>query len=241
MTVRVGVIDSGWDPRLRDPRVEVGWGFCAEARPYEPLLTADARDFVGHGTQCARIILDVAKDVRVIPLRVFIGRLETSTAVLCAALEWAEAQRLDVVNLSLATSEPDAMVPLYRRCERLHDLGTMIVAAADNRDGGGYPAAFADVIGVDLGRHAARESESGAAEREPMDVVLGASPEPIIDADGLRDQVLRRNSYAAAYVSGWVASIVSEHGPLPLEAVRRRLRDRLSVDPIARMAPTPGR
>jgi subtilisin family serine protease len=149
--VRVGVIDSGWDRRLRDPRVLAGIGLANPSDELALLRTSDDQDRQGHGTLCSDLVLQVAPDVEILPIRVFGTLLETSPDVLCAAVRAAVEHGARVVNMSLGTQREDAVPSLYLACEEAARAGVIIVAAGINRQGWGYPAVFENVIGVDSG------------------------------------------------------------------------------------------
>lgn len=219
--IHVGVIDSGWDRRIHDPRVARGIGLAVPGNDFTLERSDDDHDRIGHGTACADLILRTAPGVRIIPIRVFGRRLETSIPIMCAALNWAVRRNLPLVNLSLGTVRQDAVEPLYRACEEARSNGTIIVAANRNSQGRSYPAAFENVIGVAAGRFA---SAFEFKYRE------GAATECI--AKGVHEDLLwtrmpRRaptgNSFAAPVISALVALIL-EHDPrMSLTGIRALL------------------
>lgn len=221
--IRVGVVDSGWQRDIQDPRVEAGRAFFAPDDPFLTGSSMDDHDMLGHGTDCARLILAVAPEVSIVPLRVFCDKLETSPAVLCAALEWARTQSFDILNLSLSTSRLDARDYLYLLCEELRRSGTLIVSAARNGSHRGYPALFDSVIGVTFAK-AGEDLEAARRANEPIDVVVekGWFGPPLIPE---LHRPLHSTSFAAAFVTGCVARILSQEGRLELEEVRKRLAE----------------
>lgn len=229
--VRVGVIDSGWDARWRDARVGPGCSFVGEDGSYVYPPSSDDSDRLGHGTRCTRAILDLAEDIRIVPMRVFGKTLATSSDVLCAALEWATAQRLAVLNLSLSTSELRTRDQLYWLVSRLRARGTIVVSAACNRTGDGYPAVFDNVIGVGI----VTAANAKQLEQTALDVTIPAEMlyRKIGNAYGPWS-----NSLAAAYVSGLVARLVDEGGAIELDDVRAYLRQLLPKDLSDQQSPS---
>lgn len=143
--VRVAVIDSGWDEAFpaAGVRTEPGAAFLGSAAP------DDVRDRLGHGTSCATTVHRIAPGAVLCPVRIFGATLETSVPEVRRALLWAVERRFDVVNLSLGTALPEAVVPLYAACEEALRAGTVVVAASSG--GRCYPAAFANVLSVGSG------------------------------------------------------------------------------------------
>ena len=108
----------------------------------------DDHDRVGHGTACVDLILRIAPDAVVVPVRVFGNQLETSPVTLQAGLQWALEQDLHVVNMSLGTTLPRMRDALYVLCEQARRSGTLVIAAGHNARTESYPAMFENVIGV---------------------------------------------------------------------------------------------
>lgn len=149
--VRIGVIDSGWDRELSDPRIAHGVGLVDPQDELELLRSDDDHDRIGHGTACGDLILQIAPKAEIVPIRVFGRRLETSPPLLQVALAWAVERRLHVVNMSLGTLLPEARDPLYVACELARRDGIIVVAAGHAQKRGSFPAAFDNVIGVAAG------------------------------------------------------------------------------------------
>lgn len=149
--VRVAVIDSGRDPAWSDPRIRPGIGLVDGLELHR---SEDDRDRVGHGTACIDIILGLAPEVEILPLRVFESRLETSPEVIVAALDHAVEEGAGVINLSLGCLLDRAVRPLYLACERARQAGAVVVSAVHPGEGWSYPAIFDNTLGVAAGRFA---------------------------------------------------------------------------------------
>jgi subtilisin family serine protease len=224
--VRVGVIDSGWDRRIDEPRVERGVAFVEHVGSNSPVQSDDDRDRIGHGTSCADIILAGAPRASVVPIRVFGERLETSPPVIVAAIRWAVGQGLRLLNLSLGTLRVDAVVELYRVCDEARQRGTIIVAAG--RSGRrSFPAIFDPVIGVGL----ANTTDSFEVQYRPGEALECRARGLSQRARGLGGRMVVVNgvSFAAPVVSAAVARLLEEHPSLDLDAVREHLAKGASV------------
>jgi subtilisin family serine protease len=222
------MIDSGWDRTITENRVARGVGFVHPDNHLELLLSDDDHDRIGHGTACANILLQVAPEATIVPLRVFGSRLETSVETIIAALDHAASQRIPLINLSLATRRPDALLPLYRACDRARRQGMLIVAAAYNVVGGGYPAIFDSVISVDIygpgERFAFRYSHDAAVECSVAEAI-GATSNAGDDRS-----VRRGTSFAAPVVTGWIARYLETNPHASLDEVRAHLESVATID-----------
>lgn len=131
--VRVAVVDSGID--ATHPQLE---GKVRES--VEALVEADGVRFVpstsgdlaGHGTACAGIITSIAPDVDLYSIKVLGANAMGSGEMFVAGLEYAIAQKMQVVNLSLGTVKTEYFVPLQELLHRAYHSGCIVVAAANN-------------------------------------------------------------------------------------------------------------
>lgn len=219
--VRVGVVDSGWDRSLADPRVVPGIGLVDPADELALARSDDDADRNGHGTACAELVLRVAPEAEVVPIRVFGRELQTSPSLLVEAIRWAADQRLDVVNLSLGTYLEEALYPLYAACERARRGGTLVVAASHLTAGWSYPAVFENVIGVEAERFDSpfsyRYRPGHAAECLAWGIDV-----PVLWLGG-RSTTRTGTSFAAPQIAGIVALFRQRHPAATLEDVREML------------------
>ena len=99
--VRVAVIDSG--VHAIHPHINgVAGGVTIGLEGNDPAFT----DLVGHGTAVMAAIKEKAPDAEYFAVRVFYTSLRTTVDLLLRAIEWSIANRIDVVNLSLGTTNP---------------------------------------------------------------------------------------------------------------------------------------
>lgn len=152
--VRVAVIDSGFDRRTDSPAREVlpGRGFVDPRRELALGESDDDHDRLGHGTAIARLVLDLATAVEILPLRVFGGRLESSPTVIVAALDHAVSAGCAVINLSLGSTSAAARQPFFDACERARRAGSVVVSAVPAGVEDVFPGCFESVLGVTAGR-----------------------------------------------------------------------------------------
>ena len=219
--IRVAVIDSGWDRTIDDPRVLPGVSFVHPEDDFALGQTDDDHDVLGHGTACVDLVLRVAPDARVVPVRVFGTQLETSPGTIHAALLWAVEAGVQVINVSLGTRLEYARDALYVACERARRAGIIVVTAGHNANDWSYPAIFENVIGVSAAKFASPYEFRYRAEHAMECVAWGVEQE--VTWIGGERVVKHGTSFAAPNVAGIVALILEAHPGATIEEVREML------------------
>ena len=198
--VRVAVIDSGVNPVHAHVRgVAGGMGYAANGR-----MSADYLDFLGHGTAVTAVIREKAPQAQVYAVKVFEKKLETTVEALVGAIHWSVARGMDMINLSLGTSNPAHERPLAEAVKEAIQSGVTIVAAAPEADVRWLPGALPGVVAVTLDWSIPREE--CRLEVEPDgDVHAWATgyPRPLPDVSP--EDNLKGLSFAVANVTGMLA------------------------------------
>lgn len=224
-SLRIGVVDSGWNRALIEPRVGTGVGFVDPEDELRVRRSPDDHDRIGHGTACTDILLRYTSVGDIVPLRIFGRRLESSPSMLIDAIEWAIAERIKLLSLSLQTTDTRAVRALAVVCERARGDGMIIVAAgAHPSRGPAFPAALDAVIGV-IADPSARDA---GAVRVVLDSPYDCAAQPRHWARG-SDPAGRRTlwqgvSMATAVVTACLAGMVAHCPSLDVDDVRSRWR-----------------
>ncbi|MDB4917054.1 MAG: peptidase and in kexin sedolisin [Gemmatimonadetes bacterium] len=218
----VGVIDSGWDRAVDDERVIPGIGMEWTRANARLTIGRDDRDRAGHGTACGDVILRVAPEARIMPIRVFGNRMETTPELLIAAIRWAADVGLRLVNISAGTFRADCRDELYAACAEAATGGVTIVAAAVYNFGWCHPASFDCVVGVSRGRFRERDRVYYDAEHEVQ--VQAQGRHRATRGIGATLPLQLGSSLAAAYISGRIAAL----GPQVASAGPQSVRDALA-------------
>lgn len=149
--IKVAVLDTGIDLTHPDLVANVAGGYNA----ISPLKSA--QDDNGHGTHVAGIIAAENNTIGVVgagpqiglyAVKVLDRRGSGYLSDIVKGLDWAVANEMQVVNMSLGTSSN--VLSFHEAVQRAHNAGIVLVAAAGNDYGGAvnYPAAYSEVIAV---------------------------------------------------------------------------------------------
>jgi len=128
--VRIGVIDSG--VHAAHPHVNGVAGGVAITR--DGREEADYIDRLGHGTAVAAVIREKAPEAGIFAVKIFYDSLATYIEPLVGALDWCVRNGMEMINLSLGTSNPAHEAALRAAVERVRAAGIVLVAAYE--DGG---------------------------------------------------------------------------------------------------------
>jgi len=118
----------------------------------------DPYDDHGHGTHVAGTIAEATNNLEgvaglaygatIMPLKVLSAAGSGTSADIADAIRWAADKGANVINMSLGSPFPDAVI--RSACTYASKKGVVIVAAAGNsgKQGVGYPAAYSECIAV---------------------------------------------------------------------------------------------
>jgi subtilase family protein len=162
--VRVAVIDSGVNPK--HPHIHGLAG--GVAIDFEGRMNSYV-DFLGHGTAVMAAIQEKAPDAAFYGIKICYRSLRTDISFLVAALRYAINDGVDVINLSMGTTNTihyDSLIPAIQSA---NDAGILIVAAGEIDTIPALPGNLPGVIGVGVDwtcpRERFRENSSGHGPR----------------------------------------------------------------------------
>lgn len=155
----------------------------------------DAIDRLGHGTAVTGAIREKAPDAELYAVKVFDRRLSANIGVILRALKWCRDRRMDLVNLSLGTSNPahrDSFLGVL-------DDSLLVVSAANV-----LPGSLPGVMGVLPDPDCPRDSfryRAGIFHASPY-------PRPIPGVPVAHN--LHGTSFAVANMTGLVARLLND-------------------------------
>jgi hypothetical protein len=164
-------------------------------------------DRLGHGTAVAGAIREKVPGAELFSVKVFDRRLTAGIGALLRALEWCREHRMDVVNLSLGTANPEHRAPLIEALR-----GNLLVVSAAQM----LPGSLAGVVGVDA-------EESCPRDRfRHRDGLFLASPYPRPIPGVPPERNLHGVSFAVANMTGFVALALASSSREELWSTLRR-------------------
>jgi subtilisin family serine protease len=172
----------------------------------------DYVDRLGHGTAVTAAIREKAPDADLFAVRVFDRALATRVNTLVLAMDWAARHGMQIVNLSLGTSNGDHEPLLREAVVRAADAGVTIVAARDDEGVRWLPGSLPGVIPVQLDWTCPRDALR-SVDIDGVTVFRASGyPRPIPGVPPERN--LHGISFAVANVAGFVARARATHETL---------------------------
>jgi subtilisin family serine protease len=192
--VRVGIVDSGINPR--DPQVApVEGGVGIRFRDGRIERDSDWADRLGHGTAVAATIREHAPEASLVSVRVFHRTLEAHFEAILDAIDWGVERGLDLLNLSLGCTHRERDAAFAAACARAGEKGVAIVSAAGGADGFFAVAADDSLEGGEI------RFEGGIFHASPWARQRGLLP---------REKNFHGTSFSVAHVTGIAAKLLSE-------------------------------
>jgi subtilisin family serine protease len=217
--VRIAVVDSGIHgdhPHVGGVSGGVSIGPAGE-------LGADFADRLGHGTAVAAAIREKAPDCELLAVKVFDHSLTTTGQALVAAIEWAAQQRVQLINLSLGTTNQEHAQAFAAAIAHAADCNTVIVSAAPQEDAAWLPGGLSGVIAVDVDWDCPRD-ECCVVAADDASIRLSASgyPRPIPGVPPERN--FSGLSFAVANATGLLSAFLHEDCGSAMTGLVKRLR-----------------
>ena len=209
--VKVAVIDSGID---NDHPAVAGHvkGFISFWEDEDGHIHSSQEphsDAFGHGTACADIIRRLAPDCELYSVKVLGARLTGKGPALAAGLRWATEQGMQVINLSLGSTNKEYSAVFYELTDAAYFKDIVLVTAANNMPVSSFPSLYASVISV-----------ASHAGQDPYEFYYNPTPPVEFGAPGVnvtvawlggQQRTLTGNSFAAPHISGLVAKILGKY------------------------------
>jgi subtilisin family serine protease len=195
--VRVAVIDSG----VHAAHPHIG-GVAGGVTIGQDSDENDYTDVIGHGTAVMAAIKEKAPDAEYFAVRVFYSSLRTTVDLLLRGIEWSIANRMDVINLSLGTTNPAHRERFAPIIARTLGKGPVLVSARDVDGTPALPGSMPGVIGVELDWDCPRDAYYCVPVAERLAIRASGYPRSLPGVP--RSKNLHGISFAVANAAGFV-------------------------------------
>ena len=196
-SVRVAVIDSG--VHASHPHIGgVAGGVTIGTTSNEETFV----DTIGHGTAVMAAIKEKAPDAEYFAVRVFYSSLRTSVDLILRGIEWCIANRIDVINLSLGTINPEHRARFAALIGTTTETGPILVAARNANGSPALPGCMPGVIGVELDWDCPRDTWYCNLTPDGLAVSASGYPRPVPGVPPAKN--LHGISFAVANATGFV-------------------------------------
>ena len=223
--IRIAIVDSGIDASHSGVGDVAGGVHIQIGQDGETVFWDDHTDCAGHGTACAGIIRKKAPDAALYSVRIFDDSLMADGRALIAAIQWCIDNEMDVVNLSLGTTDVTFKKSLQKVCCKAVDAGVILVAAESNDGGESYPAVFPEVIGV---TGSAIHEVDGFYYRKDhrIECVARGDDQRVCWLNG-KHIMTGGNSFAAPHITGIIARLLEQHPKCSVQDIRLLLKEKV--------------
>lgn len=202
--IRIAVIDSG--VHASHPHVNGVAQAVAIGRD-----GASPEDTLGHGTAVLAAIKEKAPDAEYLSVRIYYESLRTTMSVLTQGMQWALAQQVDIINLSLGTTNVAHRPLMEQLVAEAAATGTLIISAYDAESVLALPGSLPGVIGVSVDWECPRETYRYEPQEDSIRWYASGYPRPLPKVP------LRRNlhgvSFAVASMTAFVARACEQLEP----------------------------
>lgn len=167
-------------------------------------------DMIGHGTAVSYCIHKIAKDAELICINVFGDQQEIDTLKLSEALDYVYNNiDCDIINISCGVVCAENHVILNEICKKIIDSGKIIVSAFDNFGAVSYPAAFPEVIGVDMSQKCTSIYDFEYIEGEAINIRGRGANQKVPWTDS-EYKIVVGSSFSSGYMAGIIALLMEE-------------------------------
>lgn len=203
--VRIAILDSGVaadHPHITRPVIA---GVTVTSKGY----SEGFQDNLGHGTSICALIQKMAPDADIFVAKIFDGRLATSISVVLRGIDWCLHQQIDIINLSLGTTNRNHLPDFTAYIEKARKNRSVIVSAYQANNIPLLPGSIPSVIGVTEDHNCPRES----ARIVEFPTLHAAACPYSLDISGVPHQRnLHGVSFAVAHVTARVARLWPQYG-----------------------------
>jgi subtilisin family serine protease len=202
--IRIAIIDSG--VHANHPHI----GNITGGVTINPVggLNSDATtytDRLGHGTAVAALIHQRAPQAHLFAVKIFHDALVTNLPTLLSAIDWCLDHDMDLINLSLGTTNQNHRAPFEAAIAKVQAQGKALISAAEMQNQPALPGILPGVIAV-LADNSKQPGEFGTKILHGK-TVFTSNPYPREIPNVPRERNLQGISFAVAHITATIANL----------------------------------
>ena len=198
MKVDVIVIDSGCNNTQHENNSISGINLSGNGDDL-----SDIHDNIGHGSAVVDIILEQNSCTFIYIIKICDDYNKFSFDKLCKSLEFILNSDIEckLINISMGITLVDDYNRLHGLIKSLYEKGIIIISAYANSGSISYPAAFGEVIGVDISENCFNKSEYESIENSVINIRGANVYFRTVDHNN-KKTLQKGTSFNAGYISG---------------------------------------
>lgn len=215
--IKIAIMDTGID--IYDTKLDKFFKIDYNFQILDIKSISDINDLQGHGTLCAKTIIEICPNVEIFPIKIFNNEGGTSSLNLVNALKKLIGSDIDLVNISASTLNSIYKEELENICDKLHQEGKIIICSHHNKSNGqeSYPTCFKSVIGVKGNKRICKDEDYIYKINE--DIQMYTNSKERFFKTSNRVTHFGKNSRAAAIATGIIANIYTRLGKVEFKEV----------------------
>lgn len=210
--MRIVIVDSGIDYSLIVKNCKSINGVSIIVNGENFSVNKLYEDELGHGTAVADVLTaNVQGEYNLFVVKVFTSDFYTDSNNLYWALNYIEKYiDCEMILISSGVRSVDDINNMEMLINKFVQKKVIVISAFDNNGAMSYPAAFRNVIGVDSSSEY-KKNQFAVIENDGINILAGRVSYRIRGIDG-KTNIVRGNSFTAAYIAGIIADYIIEYG-----------------------------
>ncbi|MCE3203135.1 S8 family peptidase [Paenibacillus sonchi] len=209
---RIAIIDSGISGKSEAFNNLIESYSLSKKDGFLTVTQSETLDYIGHGTAVAHIIHTINNNVDLLSFRICNDVMDVDEEGLLYLLEYIyDNIEVDIINISAGITYLTKYKELDEVCRKLYQKGVVIVSAFDNDGAISYPAAFNEVVGVDVRDEYKNRNDIYYVKNSIIDIFVPNIYYRTMSKD--KKTILKGSSFAAAKITGLLSQKIHEFNP----------------------------
>ncbi|MDR1773933.1 MAG: S8 family serine peptidase [Clostridioides sp.] len=223
--IKIAIVDTGVDIEDDLLKNKIKYNPSYQLNSFNNSIS-DINDINGHGTMCAKTIIEICNDVDIYPIKIFEDSGKTNSLNAITVFNKLLNEDIDIINISASTINTNYKEELYNICDKLSSEGKIIISSLHNRayDKISYPTIFSNVIGVCGDERITKDEYFIYDKKEKIQMKANINKKLVKFRDSVTD--FGRSSRATALTTGIVAKYFYKHGKMSFNRLENLLEEK---------------